>query len=183
MGGRIFLNLIVLVCGTGFLSIGNSQCIESKTILCYASDGNTVSIRIYWKDERGVPFKNIAKLKGHLETWKERLVFAMNGGMFKKDFSPQGLFIANGRTFSPLDTSDGAGNFYLKPNGVFYVSFDGKAEVVPTERFPGKKRVRFATQSGPMLLEKGKMPSIWTDMYPRLIGRKRNGSSLMESSG
>ncbi|MEP6949814.1 MAG: hypothetical protein ABI863_11090 [Ginsengibacter sp.] len=42
--------------------------------------------------------------------------------MYKTDNSPQGLFIEKQKVLSPLDTSSGNGNFYLKPNGVFYIT-------------------------------------------------------------
>ena len=44
--------------------------------------------------------------------------------MFNKGFLPQGLFIQNQQTLAILDTAEGNGNFYLKPNGVFYITND-----------------------------------------------------------
>jgi uncharacterized protein YigE (DUF2233 family) len=49
-------------------------------------------------------------------------VFAMNGGMYKPDNSPQGLYIENREVAASLDTTTGNGNFYLKPNGIFYIT-------------------------------------------------------------
>ena len=77
----------------------------------------------------------------------------MNGGMYLKDGSPQGLYIENGRKIKPLDTKEsGYGNFYLQPNGVFYVT--DKTGVVCTSKEYQKTspNPKFATQSGPLLV-------------------------------
>ncbi len=153
------MRIFILALGVGFFSNLQAQCIESKTILCYAADLKSVDLGVYWKDEAGVPFKNIGALKNRLEARGERLLFACNGGMFKKDFSPQGLLVENGKELSPLDTASGEGNFYLKPNGVFILTTDNQAEVLPTEKFPDRNTIRFATQSGPMLLIQGRINS------------------------
>lgn len=81
----------------------------------------------------------------------------MNGGMFAPNFAPQGLFIESGKTQAPLDTTKGAGNFYLKPNGVFYLNADRSAHIVPTAVFRNDGRVAYATQSGPMLVIDGRI--------------------------
>jgi uncharacterized protein YigE (DUF2233 family) len=56
-----------------------------------------------------------------------------------------------------VDTSSGRGNFYLKPNGIFYLTSDGAAEVCKTEDFQFKKSISYATQSGSMLVVDGKI--------------------------
>src|SRR5688572_29700058 len=74
------------------------------------------SIKFYWKVDNGQIFRSIQNLKQFVETKNQELKFAMNGGMYMKDNSPQGLFIQNNGTLTPLDTLSGTGNFYLKPN-------------------------------------------------------------------
>lgn len=54
-----------------------------------------------------------------------------------------------------IDTTKGNGNFYLKPNGVFYISFNKKPNICITEKFIENKNINFATQSGPMLVIDG----------------------------
>lgn len=81
----------------------------------------------------------------------------MNGGMYKKDQSPQGLFIQNKTMVTPLDTLTGTGNFYLKPNGIFYITDDNEAIICPTPKVVMSERMKFATQSGPMLLIDGEV--------------------------
>ena len=86
------------------------------------------------------------------------VLLAMNAGMYHEGLGPVGLLMENGRELSPLEAADGAGNFYLKPNGIFLMKEDGKAAVMETETFrAGHPAVKFATQSGPMLVVDGKI--------------------------
>jgi uncharacterized protein YigE (DUF2233 family) len=90
-----------------------------------------------------------------LDKKSRELLFATNGGMFKEDRSPVGLFIQNGFILSPIDTSTGTGNFYLKPNGVFYITDTGSAGIRTTANFKIDTKTIGATQSGPMLVIDG----------------------------
>lgn len=116
-------------------------------------------LRFYLKDDYGRNFQNFENLSNYLRSKKEQLVFAMNGGMYKKDLSPQGLYIEKTKKISPLDTVQHAyGNFYLQPNGVFYITSDNKAKVVATDKFVNEN-VQYGTQSGPMLVIDGQIHS------------------------
>lgn len=115
------------------------------------------SVVFYWKDDKGKLLKSIQNLKAFIESKKKKLTFAMNGGMYKKDNTPQGLFIEKGITLTPLDTLSGGGNFYLKPNGVFYITQSDSAAICVTEKFSDSGKIKFATQSGPMLLIDGEI--------------------------
>ena len=101
----------------------------------------------------------------------------MNGGMYRGDLSPVGLYIENGRVLIPANTATLTGapseipNFYKKPNGVFYIG-EGTAGILETGRFLAEKpNARFATQSGPMLLMNGTIHPAFivnsTDRKPR----------------
>ena len=82
-------------------------------------------------------------------------LFVMNAGMFHKDRSPVGLYVEDGKVLVDADTANGEGNFYMKPNGVFFIAGD-RAGVMETARFLNDKpKVDFATQSGPMLVIDG----------------------------
>ena len=128
---------------------------QDDRIVSFIVDPQKQDLELYWKDDSGAIFRSIQRLKDQLDRKHKKLVFAMNGGMFKADNSPVGLFIQNGRIIAPLDTASGNGNFYLKPNGVFYITTDNKAGICTTAEFPAGVRIRFATQSGPMLLING----------------------------
>jgi uncharacterized protein YigE (DUF2233 family) len=74
------------------------------------------------------------------------------------DGSPQGLYIENGSIIKPADTTQEAyGNFYLQPNGVFLIKEDGSAAVIATNNFQPASDIKYATQSGPMLVIEGKL--------------------------
>ena len=124
-------------------------------ILSYVVDPAKQDIQFYYKDDNGVILGSIQRVKDYLDHHHKTLVFAMNGGMFKPDHSPQGLFIQQGRMISPLDTLSGNGNFYLKPNGVFYITRKKQAHICSTPEFSDDGQGWFATQSGPMLLKNG----------------------------
>nr|WP_292773084.1 phosphodiester glycosidase family protein [Mesorhizobium sp.] len=104
----------------------------------------------------------------------ESFVFATNAGMYHEDLSPVGLYVEDGREASPLNLGDAPGNFFMKPNGVFYVDLSGNAGVIESGAFAtsGIKPV-LATQSGPMLVIDGKL-------HPRF---EENGASRYIRNG
>ena len=84
------------------------------------------------------------------------LGFAMNAGMYHRDLAPVGLYVEDGVEVSKIITSDGPGNFGLLPNGVFCIGEDFR--VMESRAFKkAKPDCRYATQSGPMLVIKGKL--------------------------
>jgi len=129
--------------------------IAEEDILSYTVHPKKEQIHFYWKDDNGHPLGSLGELKEYLGHRHQLLLFATNGGMFKSDQSPVGLFIQDYKIQQRLDTSSGEGNFYLKPNGVFYLTKDGKAFIRNTTGFVYNDKIRYATQSGPMLLING----------------------------
>jgi uncharacterized protein YigE (DUF2233 family) len=120
-------------------------------------DPRRTPLKLYWKDDHNRRFSSLQGLKTWLDARGEKLVFAMNAGMFDPAFAPQGLYIEAQKTVVPLDTTSGPGNFYLKPNGVFYLTTDTSAHICPTAAFRNDGRVAYATQSGPMLVLDGRI--------------------------
>jgi uncharacterized protein YigE (DUF2233 family) len=115
-------------------------------------------LTLHWKGADGQPMRTFAAVEAHLRGLGREPEFLMNAGIFEPGGVPSGLHVEDGRELNPLNLADGAGNFYLKPNGVFFVDRDG-AHVVTSEAYaalnPGPQP-RFALQSGPMLLIGGK---------------------------
>jgi len=134
---------------------GWGQVPADDRIISIVIDPQHQDLGLYWKNDKGEVFGSIQRLKEDLMGKHKRLVFAMNGGMYKTDNSPLGLFIQQQVVLAPLDTASGAGNFYMKPNGVFYITNKGIAAVCPTTDLDIDDQIRFATQSGPMLLING----------------------------
>lgn len=123
----------------------------------YQADPRRQQLALYWRDEHGQPLRSLGRLQSWLRGRGQTLVFATNGGMYRAGNVPVGLFIQDGRTMTPLDTAAGAGNFYLQPNGVFYLTADGQAGICRTRDFRPGPRIRYATQSGPMLVVDGRL--------------------------
>ena len=129
---------------------------EWKNILSYRVDVNKQHLQMYYKSEDGKRYGNFQQLKNTLEANGKQLKFAMNGGMYLKNRTPQGLYIENGITIKPVDTSKvGYGNFFLQPNGVFCLMQNHQAIICPSDQLPNRKEILYATQSGPMLLIDG----------------------------
>lgn len=130
--------------------------VPDKDMIAYIPEGRH-RVQLFWKDDLGKVLGSLGRLKSYVESRKPRLVFAMNGGMYMEDRSPLGLFIREGKTVRALNTRNGYGNFYLQPNGVFYITTSGKGFVCTTKSFKPGKNIVYATQSGPMLVVEGKI--------------------------
>ena len=141
-------------------TVANKEHLDTDPLyLSYIADPVKDNIAFYWRDDNDSLFRSIGNLKNGLQTQKKSLLFAMNGGMYQEDNTPQGLFIEAGKIKEPLNRNHGEGNFYLKPNGVFLLRADGEAEVVATESYKHDSNIAYATQSGPMLLIGGAIHS------------------------
>ena len=87
----------------------------------------------------------------------------MNAGMYHSDLSPVGLLVEEGREIAPVTTAGGFGNFFLKPNGIFYIDQAGQAGVMETSAYlKAGVSPRIASQSGPMLVIDG-------ELHPRFL--------------
>ncbi len=114
------------------------------------------SLALYWLNDEGQTIETFNELKNHIDQNGDRLVYAMNAGMYLKDHSPQGLYIENEIIHKKIDTTTtGYGNFYLQPNGFFYLTEDGDAHVTSTNELTDLSNIKYATQSGPMLVIDG----------------------------
>ena len=94
-----------------------------------------------------------------------QVAFAMNGGMYGDDLKAIGYYVQNGERLKELNRADGEGNFFMKPNGVFFGS-DAKWQVMGSNTFFNTigDRPQFGTQSGPLLLVDGKLhPEVQDD--------------------
>jgi hypothetical protein len=54
--------------------------------------------------------------------------------MYQTDRTPLGLYVENGRELVRPNTASGADNFYIKPNGIFYVNGDS-ASILDARKF------------------------------------------------
>lgn len=172
-------SLLALITGLLLLlPAGLAAQVPDSLILSFVADPDDEGISFYWQDSTGRNYSNFGLLRAALQAEGRELVFAMNGGMFKRDASPQGLYVEAGNLMHPLDEKEGGyGNFYMQPNGVFYLSREGKGYVVPTSDFVLDSTVWYATQSGPMLLIEGKRHKKFTNGSTNL--NIRNGVGIL----
>ena len=174
---KIFLTSLLLLLTVGLIAFTTNKNSHDEQILSYTVDTKKQDLQLYWKNDSGEVLGSIQNLKTYVESKNLTLIFAMNGGMFNKGFLPQGLFIQNQQTLAILDTADGNGNFYLKPNGVFYITTNNIPIVCKTTDFKDTGKIKYATQSGPMLVIDGQVHSAFKDGSTNL--NIRNGVGIL----
>lgn len=134
----------------------------ARAVLCTV-DATLHDVSLIYGGPDGAVLGSVSKAVTALAATGRVPVLAMNAGMYHADMTPVGVYVENGTEISPLNTDDGFGNFFLKPNGVFFVRADGSAGVMETETYQKAGLTpAFATQSGPMLLIEG-------DVHPRFL--------------
>jgi uncharacterized protein YigE (DUF2233 family) len=149
-----------------------AQSCEKKTfdgagyVIC-SFDAKRSGLRLFWQNGEGRPYRSFSALAAAVEQQGGMLRYAFNAGMYSDDFTPMGLYVEAGRELRKLNKTDvrkgvrPVPNFYKKPNGVFFITADG-ARILSTDDFAAARpKVRFATQSGPMLVIDGRLhPSL-----------------------
>lgn len=151
--------------------------IAGKRVTVCRVNVRTQPLQIFLRDNSCQPFNDFTRLAAWLRLRRKTLTFAMNAGMYHRDFSPVGLLVNEGKQLSPLNTAKGKGNFFLKPNGVFAVTDTGGQVIESSEyvRQP-QKQVVYATQSGPLLVHNGTIhPAFNARSESRLL---RNGVGM-----
>ncbi len=154
-----------------------SRIIGSRHIVCngipfdlFVADINVHEIRTHLKNPKsGKNYYNLQSLINSNEFINKKLLMATNAGMYTQTNEPQGLYIENFKKLKNIDTTDTDNtlNFYLKPNGVFYIDTNETLHISTTEIFYGKYYkpkipVKYATQSGPMLVIDGEIHNEFT---------------------
>ncbi len=157
---NIQILVFVMLCLTYGVFVSAKK-IEKKDsdFVTYMVDPKKKDIRFYWKDDKHELFRSLQQVNVWLEKRNKKLEFAMNGGMYKADNSPLGLYIENQKILSPINRKTGKGNFYIAPNGIFYITTDNVPNICMTKNFDSRNTIKYATQSGPMLLIDGQIHS------------------------
>lgn len=174
----LFTALLLMALGIVAFSF-NSNPVDDR-ILSYTVDPKIQEVKLYWKDEKGKSIQSLQNLKDLLDSHNKNLLFAMNGGMYLPDGSPQGLFIHEHKTLTQIDTTSGNGNFYMKPNGIFYLMADNTPHVCATSDFSDNDQIKYATQSGPMLIINGQIHPAFQKGSPNL--KIRNGVGILPNN-
>ncbi len=155
--------LVVVLALTSMMAVMSCKrdgVVDNPRILSYVIDSKRQELKMYWKDKNDSNYFNFKRLESALKKQNKTLVFATNGGMYDKEAYPQGLYVEDYIVLSKIDAiQKGHGNFYLQPNGVFYLMDNGSPRVVATSDFEISETIKYATQSGPMLLIEGEIHS------------------------
>jgi uncharacterized protein YigE (DUF2233 family) len=188
MTGRAIIGVLVATGAVVLVAIAQAQRSEPARRACEARtfegsrftvctfDARRDELRLAWRDASGTALRGFSALARELGADAKRVRFAMNAGMYEANGTPVGLLVARGEVLHALDAGAGAGNFYLKPNGVFSLTRDGAVRIVPSDGAIAD--ARWATQSGPMLVIAGALhPAITADGASR---KRRNAVGVRD---
>lgn len=132
-------------------------------------DLRSEEMRLILTGPDGAPLRGFQALSASLGRERNKVLFAMNAGMFDTLGAPIGLYVETGTTRRSINRANGDGNFYMQPNGVFSLGVAGMRLDTTADYTPTSKPL-WATQSGPMLLIGGKLtPPISEDGPSRYI--------------
>ncbi|WP_434643475.1 phosphodiester glycosidase family protein [Klebsiella sp. I138] len=146
----------------------------SLSLQSYAVNPQRERIVMYWKKADGEAFGSLRALLAGINQ-DGRVQMAMNGGIYAKNDEPLGLYIEKGVQKVPLNRASGGGNFFIRPGGVFYLEGQ-KAGIASIDKYKPSPAITYAVQSGPMLIENGKIN--WR-LKPSASSRKlRNGVGI-----
>lgn len=138
-----------------FLPLAAKVNFRNSSFDIFILDISQHNLDLYLKDANGTPLNSFHRLRETYGVEEKELAFAMNAGMYLSDYGAQGLYISNGEKEKEIDLRDSEKflNFYLKPNGVFFLNNTG-AHVVKSENYSTyeESEIHLATQSGPMLV-------------------------------
>lgn len=178
------LNIIIFVfyvlASLGLHAQDNRAASINAKIISYTANPKTQNIQLFWKDDEGQILKSFTNLKTLLNGKNRKLVFAMNGGMYMANYAPLGLFIQEGKTLASINTRSATGNFYLNPNGIFYISKKNEVGICKTNDFKSQKNVWYATQSGPMIVVDGVINRTFEDDSRNI--NIRNGVGILPNN-
>jgi uncharacterized protein YigE (DUF2233 family) len=141
------------------------------------------NIDLYWRDSNGTQYRDFATLQTALMRERKIIRFMMNAGIFEPGGIPSGLLVINGNTEHEINTRDGEGNFYLQPNGVFWIDSAG-AHITSTKEYVARKpSPRIAIQSGPLLVRNSRINPVFNSesgnhLHRNGVGIRKDGSVL-----
>lgn len=151
---------------TRTISGARSVTLDNKKYQLFVADMALYEVRLHlFNKKNGKNYFTFGAVLHVLQAEKKEAQMITNAGMFTPLHEPEGLYIEEqGKRSFPVDTgsSVSAANFYLKPNGVFFIDSADNFGVQQTEEFLLRKKnglpnVKMATQSGPMLVVNGEI--------------------------
>ncbi len=154
----------------------------------YVVDISKNKLAFFWRDSTKNIYTSFKNVKKAVEKENKKLLFATNAGIYKPDNSPEGLYIENGKKYVKVNYKQPAGyaNFYMnfgkeaRSNGIFIVTDKNKASVIKANEYKYSENIKFATQSGPLMLRNGKINPKFTKGSKNK--RIRSGVGIIQSS-
>jgi uncharacterized protein YigE (DUF2233 family) len=150
----LFLTLILLSWWAP-LSAGDYTSVKNAQGTFHLYRAYPTELSLHWKGADGQPLRTFEAVEKHLRANGREPAFLINAGIFEPGGTPSGLHVEDAKELRPINLADGKGNFYLKPNGVFFIDDQGarilRSDVYAKSTF----KPRLALQSGPMLLING----------------------------
>ena len=128
---------------------------RSEFTSCLATPGvHHISMKIKGRD--GILYRGFPSLSAESDI--PTVAFAVNGGMYDTRSRPIGYYVEDREKLHEINQQNGDGNFYLKPNGIFFGT-DSDWRILTSEAFDAEidARPEFGTQSGPMLVINGEV--------------------------
>ncbi len=158
---------------------------KGNSYTTYVADLKTESVRIHISDKKNNKYTSFGNLIKDLDKKGRNVHMVMNAGIFQANQEPLGLLVDSFTEKGLLNLTDpNDDNFFLKPNGVFYITDKDEAAIDTTEGFNEKFKtkealatVKYATQSGPQLLVDGKVHRSFTKGSKN--GNIRNGVGII----
>ena len=155
---------------------------QAEFVVC-TFDTRNHGFALHWKGADGLPLGYLSRLPQTSGSPARRLLLATNAGMYHPDLAPVGLYVEGGRELKRIVTKGGGGNFFLRPNGVFFVGPQGAGVLTTDAYLKQRPKVDIATQSGPMLVIDGKLHPKFTAEGPSQKIRSgvgvRDGTTVM----
>ncbi len=128
----------------------------------YRPDLNKEEVISLYKNQDGAHYITLQDAIKAQEEKNIDVLFLMNGGIYTDQYHPGGLYIENHQLIQKVNLNKGRDNFHTKPNGAFYMR-QGKPYIVKSEDFTYDDAVSTAIQSGPLLINDGKIYDHFTN--------------------
>lgn len=121
-------------------------------------DLKQADLKLYWKNAEGNAYGTLAAIREAMRAEGKVFLMATNAGIYARDFTPLGLHVERGLGIHALNRSRAStGNFFMIPNGVFIITAQGPRILETTEYAKLKTTPLEGTQSGPLLVRRGKV--------------------------
>ncbi len=164
------------------ISAGRAERINylGTEFIAYWVDLHSDDLSLRWRDSSGQILGTFDRLRADLGPRASQLKFAINAGIFSTKQEPLGLHIERFKVLKNLNLGELEGgqlNFYMKPNGVFYV-VAAEAGILESKEFAAKALYpSLACQSGPLLVQRGKIHPLFQPGSTNLHWRSGVGIS------